>query len=175
MLVFDIIVIVILVLTTVQYARKGVSGVVLDIAGYIVSAILASALGATVGSWLFESAIAKVLPDVVNEHFLSAKSIAGALGFIVVFVIAIIVCKFLSKKLTKLFRIPVIGVVNNILGALLGLLLAYLLIQVLVLIVFVPMQLFSFFEESSAEIMASSHVARWFYEHNLIRALLGFN
>ncbi len=172
MLVFDIIVIAILVISTIRYAKKGVTGVVLDIVGYVVSAIVAWAIGANVGSWLFESAIAKALPDAVNEHLLSAKSIAGALGFIVVFLIAIIIWKILSKGLNKIFNIPVIGQVNKILGALLGLLLGYLLIQVLVLIVFVPLH---FFKDSASEIMASSYVARWFYEHNLIRALFGFN
>lgn len=173
MLVFDIIVIVILLSVAVRYTLKGVTGVVLDIASYIVSAIVAWAIGSTVGSWLFGSAIAKVVPE--GEHFLSANSIAGVLGFIVIFVISIVVCKFLSKKINKGFNIPLVGQVNHILGALLGLLLGYLLVQVLVLIVFVPLQLFSHFKESASEIMASSHVARWFYEHNLIRALFGFN
>ena len=175
MIVLDILVIAILVLVTVRYARKGISGVLLGIASYIVSAVLAWALGSTVGGWLFEKPIAKALDGALSEYYLTPKSIAGALGFIVVFIVALIVCKFLSKKFTKLINIPVVGQINHILGGLLGLVLAFLLVQVAVLIVFVPIQLFPFFKEGANEIMAASHVARWFYEHNLIRALFGFN
>lgn len=176
MLILDILVIAILVFVTVRYAIKGLSGVLLGIVSYIVSALLAWALGSTVGGWLFEKPIAKALGDSASaEHFLSPKSLAGALGFIAVFIVALIVCKFLTKKFTKLIDLPVVGQLNHILGAILGLLLGYLLVQVAVLIVFVPIQLFSFFKEGADEIMAASHVARWFYEHNLIRALFGFN
>ncbi len=176
MLILDILVIAILVFVTVRYAVKGLSGVVLGIVSYIVSAILAWTLGSTVGGWLFEKPIAGALEGAeLSKHFLTPKSIAGALGFIAVFIIALIVCKLITKKFTKLIDIPVVGQLNHLLGGLLGLVLAFLLVQVAVLIVFVPLQLFPFFKESSEEIMAASHVARWFYEHNLIRALFGFN
>lgn len=176
MIVLDILVVAILVLVTVRYAIKGLSGVLLGLISYIVSAVLAWALGSTVGGWLFEKPVAKALGEGdLTEHFLTPKSIAGALGFLAVFIVALIVCKFLTKKFTKLIDIPVVGQLNHLLGGLLGLVLAFLLVQVAVLIVFVPIQLFSFFKEGAQDIMASSHVARWFYEHNLIRALFGFN
>lgn len=176
MIVLDILVVAILVFVTVRYAVKGLSGVVLGIISYIVSAVLAWSLGSTVGSRLFEKPIAKALEGTaLTEYFLTPKSIAGVLGFIAVFIIALIVCKFLTKKFTGLINFPVVGQLNHILGGALGLVLGYLIVQVIVLIIFVPIQLFPFFKESPEEIMAASHVARWFYEHNLIRALFGFN
>lgn len=177
MLVFDIAVIAILVITVIRYWIKGLSGVLLDIVAYIASAVAASVFGANIGAWLFESAIEEALADTavpLSEHYLSPKSIAGSLGFVVVFIAAFIVCKILFKKFNKAFNIPVIGLINRLLGAALGLLLGYLFIQVAVLAVFVPLQLFPAFRESFTELVDASYVARWFFEHNLIRAIHGF-
>lgn len=175
--VFDILVIVVLAITVVRYWIKGLSGVVLDIAAYIVSVMAASLFGANIGSRLFESAVEDALagtPMPISEHYLSPKSIAGALGFVAVFTAAFIICKILFKQLNKAAGIPVIGLINRILGAALGLVLGYLFVQVIVLAVFVPLQLFPAFRESFSDMVDASYVARWFFEHNLIRTLHGF-
>lgn len=176
MLVFDIFVVAIFVITVVRYWIKGLTGVVLDIAAYIASAIAASVLGMPIGSLLFESAVEKALAETaVTEHFLTPKSIAGAIGFVVIFIVAFIICKIVFSRFNKLFNIPVIGLINSILGAALGLVLGYLFIQVVVLAVFVPIQLVPAINESYGEVMEASVVARWFYENNLIRLLLNLH
>ena len=177
MFAFDIAVVAILAITVIRYWIKGLSGVVLDIVAYIASAVAASLLGANIGAWLFESSVEKALADMpvpVSEHSLTPKSIAGSLGFVVVFIAAFIICKILFIKFNKAIDIPVIGLINRLLGAALGLVLGYLFIQVAVLAVFVPIQLFPTFRESLSEVMDASYVARWFFEHNLIRAIHGF-
>lgn len=174
MLILDILIIAIMVLTVISYAKKGLVLVLLSFVSYIASTILAWMFGSLIGDKILptvESAIGKV------EHIgklLPAETIADGLGFIIVFVVAMIVCGFVAKLFSKKIDIPVVAQINHLLGGICGLILALLFVNVLVLIIFLPMQLIAIHSESIADLINESHIAKWFFDHNLIRALFNF-
>ncbi|MGM9636655.1 MAG: CvpA family protein [Eubacteriales bacterium] len=172
MILFDILVIVIIALSVIGYAKKGLVLVLLTFGSYIVSAILASVFGSAIGS-LIRPSLESALESVSYlDKLLSASAIANGIGFILVFIVAMIatgiICRFLSKKID----IPVIAQINHLLGGVCGLFLGVLFVQVLVLVVFMPIQLIAVYNESAAGLIEKSTVARWFFDHNLIRLLL---
>ncbi|MGM9681766.1 MAG: CvpA family protein [Eubacteriales bacterium] len=172
MIVFDILVLVIIALSVIGYAKKGLVLVLLTFGSYIVSAILASVFGSAIGS-LIKPSLESALEGISYlDKLLSASAIANGIGFILVFIAAMIATGFVARFLSKKIDIPVVAQINHLLGGVCGLLLGVLFVQVLVLIVFMPIQLIAVYKESAADLMEKSTVARWFFDHNLIRLLL---
>lgn len=96
-----------------------------------------------------------------------ASMVVNAIAILLVFVISFILLKLISRWLSIINKIPLIGKANQILGLLCGALIGYMVIHVgmFVLTMFATGQ--NFFSSMTVAI-ENSFVASWFYDSNLL-------
>jgi membrane protein required for colicin V production len=104
---FDIVLIVVLVLTTFMGLRRGVISMVLPLAGLIIGIVLAGHYHGAVGGWL---------PIDNPEH-------AGWAGYAIIIVAVLIVSVILAGILRRFIKLVLLGWVDRLGGAFLGLVL----------------------------------------------------
>lgn len=181
-MIIDVAVIAVILLLTVIYAKKGIIKVLVGIAGFVISLILASTLCHSVGV-LIEPLIADAVDGIhidnslinkLADKVLDSGAIATAIAFGIVFLVASLVCKLLAKFADGLGKLPIIGSVNHLGGAMLGLVLGLGYAQILSIVLFCFSEfLIGRIDWLTAEAFESSIVAKWFFEHNLFTYIFG--
>lgn len=181
-MIIDVAVIAIILVLTIIYAKKGIVKVLVGIAGFVISLILASTLCHSVGG-LIEPLIADAIDGIhidnslVNKlasKVLDSSAIATAIAFGLVFLVASLVCKLLGNLANGLGNIPIIGSVNHLVGAILGLILGLGYAQILSIVLFCFSEfLIGRVDWLTAEAFESSIVAKWLFEHNLFTYIFG--
>lgn len=104
---FDIVLILVLVLTTFMGFRRGLIGMVLPLAGLIIGIILAGHYHDAVGGWL----------PIDNLEY------AGWAGYAIIVVAVLIVSVILAVVLRRFIRLVLLGWVDRVGGAFFGLVL----------------------------------------------------
>lgn len=168
----DFAVVAIIVLSVILYAKRGLVGVIIDIAGFILSAIVAWYFSPMIGGYLSEI-IEKSVPDGegIVESFLTSDVLARIIGFAIVFIVCMIVVKFIIK-LTKNIKIPIVSGIDKCLGAILGLILGLAWAQIASIVVFASLEIFAnVLPDFSEEALESLKVTRWFFDNNIFRAM----
>ncbi|MBQ8743169.1 MAG: CvpA family protein [Clostridia bacterium] len=162
--IFDIIILVIIVLNVVRYLRKGLTGAVLDIAGFLVAVIFSWILSPVLGRTIGKS-IAEMLPSggsgFVYDLVVSGKA-ARMIAFVLIFLVMSIVVGIV-KKLLKNIKIPVADKLDKILGAVIGLLLGLAWAYVLSVVICLILTVLSAIAPQIGSIAESMTVTRWFY------------
>lgn len=174
-IVLDVVIVVLLVLTVISYAKKGLILVLLNLASYFVSAILAGLIGPQIGALIcpsLERAIAGIEDIEYLDRLLSASAISDGIGFVAVFIVAMIGTSIAARFISKMIDIPIIKQINHLLGGVLGLFWAVLMVQILVAMVFLTLNLIAVFSPWAQGMFDNSFIAKWLFENNIIRVVI---
>lgn len=171
-IIIDLVIVAIIVLSVILYAKRGLVGVIIDIAGFIMSALVAWYFSPMVGGYL-SGLTRKIIPDgdgLIAEA-LTSDVLSRVVAFGIVFIICMLVVKFIVK-LTKDIKIPIVSNVNKLLGGILGLLLGLAWAQVAALIIFALLEIFAnIIPGFPSGAFSGLRVARFFFEHNIFRSM----
>ena len=168
----DFLIVAIIVLSVILYAKRGLIGVIIDVAGFILSAIVA---------WYFSPMIGGYISGIINKSVpegagivagvLTVDVLSRIIAFAIVFIICTIVVRFIVK-LTKNIKIPIVSGIDKLLGGVLGLVLGLAWAQIVSILVFAVLEIFANTLPSfSEEALEGLKVTRWFFENNVFRAM----
>ena len=149
--IFDIIVLLIIVLNVLKYAKRGLMSVVLDIAGFLLSVIAA---------WVFSPYLGKLIGKILRSD--GSDDILRIIAFIIIFVAMTFVVSGI-KRLAKNIKLPIISRVDKILGGAFGLLLGLAWAYVLSVVICLILTVLSAIAPQIGSIAESMTVTRWFY------------
>lgn len=131
-IIIDIVLVAIFAITVIDFYRKGFIKALFSLCKVFISIILAFAL-------------TPVAENIIGNRILA---------FIIIFVLSIIACSFLSFIIDKLFKLPVLKEINKICGLLLGAVCGFLYMLVSYSIITLILNLISIkFPELSAVTM----------------------
>ncbi len=169
----DLIIIAIIVASTVIYTKRGFTGVVIDIAGFILSSLVAWYFAPLVGSYI-SGVMRKIIPgedDGMIAGFMTSDALSRIIAFGLVFLVCMIIVKFIIR-LTKDIKIPIISKVDKILGGILGLLLGLAWAQIAAMIVFALLTFFAnVIPGFPADTFNSLTVTKWFFDFNIFKSI----
>ena len=167
----DFIIIAIILVNIIVYAKKGLIGVAVDIAGFIFSVVVAWSLSAKVGGFLL-GIMKKLIPDEkggIVSGILNSTAVARILAFVLIFFVLMIVVKIIVKLAQKI-RIPVLSKIDHLLGGLLGLVLGLAWAQIASMVVFALLEILANTSSSfPIEAFNGLKVTRWFFEFNIFK------
>ncbi len=149
--IFDIIVLLIIVLNVLKYAKRGLMSVVLDIAGFLLSVIAA---------WVFSPYLGKLIGKILRSD--GSDDIMRIIAFIIIFVAMTFVVSGI-KRLAKNIKLPIISRVDKILGGAFGLLLGFAWAYVASVLICVLLTVISAVVPQLRSLTDSMTVTRWFY------------
>lgn len=186
-MVFDIILVLLIALIAYAGKRKGLMASVLSFASvimaYIASAIFSGPLAAALkDTAVYDMALGRIndmivqnptlknnelLADFMSESgiFLADKAamfILGILTSVIVFIIAIIVFKLISKMLNSVFKLPVLNFINSFGGLILGMVEGFMLTYILLAV----WGLFTTLETPA--VICDSTLLKSMFENNLL-------
>lgn len=181
-MIIDVIVIALIVILTLIYAKKGLFKVLIGIAGFIISIVLASALCRPIAT-LIKPLIADAVDGIhidnslinkFTDTLVRSQAVATVLAFGIVFLIATLLCKLIGLLAGGIGKLPLIGKIDHLLGGILGFLLGLCYAQVLAMVLFCFSEyLIGTFGWLDAEAFDGSIVAKWLFEHNLFTYIFG--
>ena len=180
-MILDILVIITLVICIFLYTKRGFIRGVMGLCGCFI-AMIAAILTRPVLQPLLEAPLTKLLNEGSEGEGLSsllgvgmtAEVVASAISFVLLFLLYIAIVKIVTYLIDRFCKLPVLKQANKLMGFILGIAIGLLYAQILSLI------LFSFSELLvvslgwlSEEAFEGSVVARWMFDHNLFRLLMG--
>lgn len=168
----DFVVLAIIALSVIVYVKRGLVGVIIDIAGFILSALVAWYFSPMIGGYL-SGIIRKSVPDGdgIIEDILTSDVLARIIAFTIVFIVCMIVVKFIVK-LTKNIKIPIVSGIDKLLGGVLGLILGLAWAQIASIMIFAVLKILANILPSfSEEALEGLKVTRWFFENNIFRSM----
>lgn len=168
-LILDIIILAIIVINVFVYIKRGLTGVVIDIAGFVFSALVSWYLSPYLGKWI-SLLIKKIVPDD-RDGFLYGALTSGAVSRIIAFIALFFIMMSvvsLIVKLTKNIKIPIISSADRLLGGILGLLLGFAWAYVASVLICVLLAIISSLIPSfPTSAFDSMRITRWFFELKL--------
>ena len=167
----DFIIIAIIVVNIIVYAKGGLVGVAIDIAGFVFSVIVAWYFSPKVGTFIL-GFMRKLIPDdkggIVSD-ILTSTAVARILAFIAIFFALMIVVKIIVK-LAQSIKLPVISGIDHLLGGVLGLILGLAWAQIASILIFALLEILANNVSSfPAEIFSGLKVTRWFFDFNIFK------
>ncbi len=168
----DFVILAIIVLSVIVYAKRGLVGVIIDTAGFILSALIAWYFSPLLGGYI-SGIIKSGVPegDGIVASALNPDVLSRILAFAIVFIVCTIVVRFIVK-LTKNIKIPIVSGIDKLLGGVLGLILGLAWAQIASILVFAIIEIFAnIMPGFSEESLGALKVTRWFFENNIFRAM----
>ena len=168
----DFVILAIIVLSVIVYTRRGLVGVIIDIAGFILSALVAWYFSPMIGGYIV-GIVRTGVPegDGIVAAALTSDILARIIAFAIVFAVCTIVVKFIVK-LTKNIKIPIVSGIDKLLGGVLGLILGLAWAQIASILVFAILEIFAnILPNFSEEAISGLKVTRWFFENNIFRSM----
>ena len=170
--IIDFAILAIIAISVIVYVKRGLVGVIIDIAGFILSALVAWYFSPMLGGYI-SKLTRKSVPEGegILESALTSDVLARAIAFSLVFIVCMLVVKFIVH-LTKNIKIPIVSSVNKLLGGILGLILGLAWAEIAAIVIFAVLEIFANILPSfPEEAFAGLKVTRWFFEHNIFRAI----
>ncbi len=171
-IIIDFAIIAIIAVSVLLYAKRGLVGVAIDIAGFILSALVSWYFSPMVGGYIsgFMNNIVSNDGALVSD-ILTSDALARIIAFTVIFLICMIVVKMIVS-LAKSIKLPIISTVDKLLGAVLGLLLGVAWAQVASMAVFALLEILANSVPGfPIEAFEGLTVTRWFFEFNLFKTI----
>ena len=169
----DFLIIAIIVVNIVVYAKRGLVGVAIDLAGFVFAVIVAWCFSSAVGR-LVLGFMKKLIPDEkggIVSGILTSRSVARILAFILIFCVVIIVVKIIVKLAQKI-KLPVISGVDHLFGGVRGLVLGIAWAQIAALFVFAILEILANTMGSlPSDAFDGLVVTRWFFEFNIFKLI----
>ncbi len=169
----DLIILAIIVVSVVVYTKRGLVGVIIDIAGFILASLVAWYFAPLVGGYISRF-MRKIIPGEEGglvSGLLTSDALSRVIAFGLVFIACMIAVKFIIR-LTKDIKIPIISKVDKILGGVLGLLLGLAWAQIAAMIVFALLEILANlipgFPTGAFEGLT---VTKWFFEFNIFKSI----
>lgn len=180
-MILDVLVIATIMLCTIIYTKRGFIKGILGLLGFLI-AMIAASLTKPLLIPTFSTPIENVLDGAVGgllSHLFdteaTAESIAGVIAFAVLFVVYLVAIRLLTVLLDRICRLPLLKKANRILGFVLGLIIGLLYAQILSLVLFTFSELFLAIQSViTAEAFEGSVIAKFMFNFNIFRLLLGF-
>lgn len=167
----DFIIVAIIVVNIIVYAKRGLVGVVIDIAGFVFSVIVAWYFSPKVGGFIL-GFMRKLVPEgeggIISE-ILTSTALSRIIAFVGMFIALMIVVK-LIVKLAQSIKIPVLTSVDRLLGGVLGLVLGLAWAQIASMLVFALLEILANnISGFSAGSFNGLVVTKWFFEFNIFK------
>ena len=180
-MILDVIVIATIILSTVVYTKRGFIKGIFGLLGFLIAMVAASVtkpflipVFSTPIKNVLDGAVGGLLSHIFNTES-TAESIAGVIAFAVLFVLYLIAVRLLTVLLDRVCKLPILKKANRLLGFVLGLVIGLLYAQIISLVLFTFSELFLAVQEViTAEAFEGSVIAKWMFEFNIFRLLLGF-
>lgn len=172
-LIIDFVIIAIIAVSVFLYAKRGLVGVAIDIAGFILSALVAWYFSPMIGGYIsgFMKNIVKNGEGGIVSDILTSNALSRIIAFTAVFLICMIVVKMIVR-LAKSIKLPIISTVDKLLGAVLGLLLGLAWAQVASMMVYALLEILANSVSGfPVEAFDSLTVTKWFFEFNLFKTI----
>ena len=169
----DVLIVAIILINIFMYARKGLVRVAIDIAGFILSALVAWYFSPMVGGYVAGMLGKAITGEKIGlfASILSIEALSRIIAFALVFALCMIIVK-LIVKLTKDIRIPIISTVDKVLGGVLGLILGLAWAQIASMVVFaLGGVLINVIPGFPADALEGLTVTKWFFEVNLFKTI----
>jgi uncharacterized membrane protein required for colicin V production len=175
-MILDAAVIVLLVLVTYHYAKKGIVKVLVGIAGFVISLAAATVFCRPVGNLIHPFIADKVdkidaSESLINKFasaVLGSSAVATVIAFGVIFLVCLIICKLVSLLINDIAELPVLSDINHLVGGILGFALGFAYAEILSLVFFCFSEyLIGTFDWLTAEAYESSIIAKWMFENNI--------
>ncbi|MBQ7827285.1 MAG: CvpA family protein [Clostridia bacterium] len=179
-MILDVLVIATLAICVFLYTKRGFIRGVMGLCGCLIAMIAAVLtkpilqpfLEATLKKWL-DGSDQKGLSSLLGVG-MTAEVIASAIAFVLLFVLYMAIVKIATYLIDRFCKLPILKQANKLMGFVLGTVIGLLYAQILSLL------LFSFSELLvvslgwlSEDAFEGSVVARWMFDHNLFRLLMG--
>lgn len=179
-MILDVLVLVTVFLCMFIYTKRGFIKGVLGLCGFLIALITASLtkhlLMPTISAPIekvLDSAAGGLLSHIFNTES-TADSIASVIAFALLFVVYLIAIRLLTALLDRICKLPVLRKANHLLGFVLGAVIGLLYAQILSVALFTFSELFLAVQDFiTAEAFEGSVVAKWMFEHNIFRLLMG--
>jgi uncharacterized membrane protein required for colicin V production len=155
--IFDVIILLIIVISVLSYAKRGLMGAILDIAGFLL---------AVIASWIFSPHLGKVLGKFIPSD--GSVNMPKIIAFVVLFVVMTLVVSVI-KKLARNVKLPIISKVDRILGGVFGLLLGLAWAYVVSVVMCVLITVISAVFPQIGSLNDSMAVTKWFYGLGIFR------
>ncbi len=179
-MILDVLVIATFLLCTIIYTKRGFIKGILGLCGFLIALIVASqtkhilapSISAPIEK-LMDSTPGGLLSHIFDTES-TAWSIASVIAFALLFVLYIIAIRLLTVLLDKFCKLPVLKKANRLLGFVLGLIIGLLYAQILSIVLFTFSELFLAVQDFiTADAFENSVIAKWLFEHNIFRRLIG--
>lgn len=169
----DLLIVIIIVGSVLLYAKRGIIGVSIDIAGFIFSALVSWYCAPSVGKHI--SGLIKKLIDTDGEDLasgvLSSGVVSRILGFLAVFITVTVIVKLIAR-LTRDIKLPIISRVDKLLGAILGLVLGLAWAYIISMSVVSVISLFALIIPNfPTEMFDTMIITDWFYRFNIFKMI----
>ncbi len=171
--IIDFVIIAIIAVSVFVYARRGLVGVAIDIAGFILASLVAWYFSPMIGGYIsgFMKNTVKNGDGGIVLDILTSDALARIIAFTAVFFICMTVVKFIVK-LARSIKLPIISTADKMLGAILGLLLGIAWAQVASMVVYALIEILANSVSGfPIEAFEGLTVTRWFFEFNLFKTI----
>ena len=167
----DFIIVAIIVVNIIVYAKRGLVGVAIDIAGFVFSVIVAWYFSPKVGGFIsgFMKKLVPAEEGGIISDILTSNAVARIIAFVTIFIALMIVVKIIVK-LAQSIKIPVLTSVDHLLGGVLGLVLGLAWAQIASMLVFALLEILANNVSGfPAESFNGLVVTKWFFEFNIFK------
>ncbi len=169
----DLVVIGIIIANVVIYAKRGLVGTTIDIAGFVFSVIVAWSFAPEIGSYIL-GFMKKLVPENkggIIVEILTSAALSRIVAFVGVFLALMLVVKAIVK-LAQSIKIPIISTFDKLLGGALGLVLGLAWAQIASMMIFALLEILANNVNSfPVESFSGMVVTKWFFDFNVFKTV----
>ena len=179
-MILDVLILGTILLFAIIYTRRGFIKGIMGLCGCLI-AIIAAAATKSMLVPTFSEPIEKLLEDsaggIISKLFdtsSTAEAIAGVISFFLLFVIYLIVLRLLTVLIDRFVKLPVLRKANRLMGFALGLFIGLVYAQLLSIFLFTFSELILSVQDFiTVDAFEGSVIAKWMFQYNIFRLLLG--